>query len=382
MTSRPAYDAIIVGGGFFGCSIALHLRLKHGLERVAVIEREPQLMLRASLINQARIHQGHHYPRDFVTANRSRASFPRFAHRHRRAVFDAYDALYAVASRNSLVSAKQFVGMMRSIGASCEPASRRHVSLFDPAKIEAVYRVEEFAFDAVILAEEMRDDLDAAGVDVLLSTEVTHLKQDGQAWGVALSGSGRPAEELTADRIFECTYGRTGGLPGAPPARAKIKFELCEVCLVEPPKLLGGVGITIMDGPFFSCMPFPSAGLHSLTHVRWTPRQSWISSPGDGCDPYAVLARHDKTSNFVAMRADAARLVPVMADAVHARSLFEVKAVLVANEDNDGRPILIEGSPAKGGVMKVLGGKMDNVYDVLVRIDEMSEQKALEPEIQ
>lgn len=32
-----SYDAIVVGGGFYGCSIAIHLKKAHGLQNVAVI---------------------------------------------------------------------------------------------------------------------------------------------------------------------------------------------------------------------------------------------------------------------------------------------------------------------------------------------------------
>ena len=47
MNEREHYDAIVVGGGFFGCSLALHLRRKLGLE-VAVLEMGPAPMERAS----------------------------------------------------------------------------------------------------------------------------------------------------------------------------------------------------------------------------------------------------------------------------------------------------------------------------------------------
>ena len=34
---------------------------------------------------------------------------------------------------------------------------------------------------------------------------------------------------------------------------------------------LKNIGITVMDGPFFSIMPFGQTGLHSLTSVTFTP---------------------------------------------------------------------------------------------------------------
>ena len=52
------YDAIIIGGGFYGCCLALYLRSI--LENVLVLEREGGLLSRASFVNQARIHTGFH----------------------------------------------------------------------------------------------------------------------------------------------------------------------------------------------------------------------------------------------------------------------------------------------------------------------------------
>lgn len=51
----------------------------------------------------------------------------------------------------------------------------------------------------------------------------------------------------------------------------KIKYELCEIILCNVNEKLKNVGITVMDGPFFSIMPFGKTGYHSLTAVTFTP---------------------------------------------------------------------------------------------------------------
>lgn len=61
-------DAIIIGGGFYGAAIAIYLAKERGLKRIMLIEREPALLKRASYNNQARVHNGYHYPRSFTTA--------------------------------------------------------------------------------------------------------------------------------------------------------------------------------------------------------------------------------------------------------------------------------------------------------------------------
>jgi hypothetical protein len=50
-------------------------------------------------------------------------------------------------------------------------------------------------------------------------------------------------------------------------------------------------------------------------------------------------------------------------------SLFEVKTVLVKNEGDDGRPILFEKHFKLPGCYSILGGKIDNIYDVFEKLD-------------
>jgi glycine/D-amino acid oxidase-like deaminating enzyme len=362
------FDALIIGGGFFGCCIALHLR-ERGLARVGVAERGGRLLGRASYGNQARVHHGYHYPRDFTTAYRSRMNFRRWTERYRAAVDDTFVMLYAVARRNSLVTARQFAHMMSEIGAPCTPAPRRQAALFSPALVEAVFETEEYAFDADRLAAMLADDMERAGVEVMLDTTASVLSCGGG--GVRLGLDGPAGQRSVGARMaFNTTYGMLAHVPGTPPVSTGIKYEIAEICLVEPPPELRGFGVTLMDGPFFSCMPFPARGLHSFTHVRYTPHVWWTEETAPGRDPYAFLDSYPRVTSFGDMQRDASLFLPALERAAYRDSIFEVKVVLVANEQNDGRPILVEGDPAAGGVVTVLGGKLDNIFDVLSVIDE------------
>src|SRR6266496_2767456 len=73
------WDAVVIGGGFYGASLALELKSR--LERVLLLEREARLLRRASYVNQARVHNGYHYPRSVLTALRSRHNYVRFRER-------------------------------------------------------------------------------------------------------------------------------------------------------------------------------------------------------------------------------------------------------------------------------------------------------------
>jgi hypothetical protein len=66
---------------------------------------------------------------------------------------------------------------------------------------------------------------------------------------------------------------------------------------------------------------------------------------------------------------DSGRYVPSLCKAKYVDSLFEVKTVLVKNEGDDGRPILFEKHPSLPNLFSLLGGKIDNIYDILEKMN-------------
>lgn len=116
------HDAVIIGGGFYGAAIAIYRR-SVAWKRIALVEREPALLTRASYNNRARVHNGYHYPRSFTTAYRSRINLPRFVRDWPAAVHQDFTKLYAIARRNSKVTAKQFERFCREIGAKIQRAA-------------------------------------------------------------------------------------------------------------------------------------------------------------------------------------------------------------------------------------------------------------------
>jgi glycine/D-amino acid oxidase-like deaminating enzyme len=360
------YDAIVIGGGFYGAAIAIYLKTQRGFSSVALIECESGLLRRASYNNQARVHNGYHYPRSFTTAFRSRVNLPRFVRDYPATVKRDFTKLYAIARRNSNVTARQFERFCREIGAKLEPAPDAMRALFEPHLIEAVFLGEEYAFDACKLAEWARQELDECGVEVHLNTRVCAIRkmQDG----LSVECEGATTEVFNCRYVFNCTYSRlnqfTDTFPGT---QAKLKHEITEMALMKAPLALANIGVTVMDGPFFSMMPFPARGLHTLSHVRYTPHMHWNDQRD--IDPYQKLNDYERTTRVDRMVRDVGRYLPAVLDAKYVDSLFEVKTVLVKNEGDDGRPILFEKHPELPGCYSVLGGKIDNVYDVLEKLD-------------
>ncbi len=364
------YDYIVIGGGFYGCCLALYLRSIS--TRVLVVEAGPRLMNRASRVNQARVHSGFHYPRSAATAVKSMLLHRRFLADFREAVVDDFQMLYAIARRRSKVTAKKFHRMYRDMGAPIEPAMPNHRALFDTDMVEDVFACHEVAFNHAILGRQVAARMAEAGIEIRLETELIGLA-DHRSGVVARLSDG---SEVSARYAFNVTYAQVNavlakaGLPGA-----RLKHEVAELALIEPPRELDKIGVTVMDGPFFSAMPYPSEQLYSLTHVRYTPHESWPDNPL-ARDPYRHLAGLDPDTRYAFMLRDAQRYLPCLAGARYRRSIYDVKTILIQNEADDGRPILYHRKPNDSRVISIVGGKIDNIYDLFEAVKDTAPEFA------
>jgi glycine/D-amino acid oxidase-like deaminating enzyme len=358
--------AVVIGGGFYGVNIALYLA-EQNIGQVVLLERENSLLSRASYNNQARVHNGYHYPRSFTTAYRSRINLPRFVEDWPSAVKKDFTKLYAIARNNSKVTANQFARFCKEIGAKIEPAAE-FSHLFNNRLIERSFLVEEYAFDSSVLAEWANSQLELAGVEVLLNATVTEIQKQQSGLMVTYEHD-QSIQKISTTKVFNCTYSGLNQFGGDfSSTHTKLKHEVTEMALMQMPDSLKNIGITVMDGPFFSMMPFPARGLHTLSHVRYTPHFNWLDEKG--VNPYEKLASYEKHTRVDRMVRDVQRYIPEVVKAEYRDSLFEVKTILVKNETDDGRPILFEESPNLPGLYSVLGGKIDNIYDVLERLNE------------
>ena len=66
---------------------------------------------------------------------------------------------------------------------------------------------------------------------------------------------------------------------------------------------------------------------------------------------------------------DASRYLPIIQKSKYIKSFFEVKTILQKNEGNDGRPILYEKNQEMDGFFSILGGKIDNIYDIFEKVN-------------
>ncbi|MDR2892130.1 MAG: FAD-binding oxidoreductase [Deltaproteobacteria bacterium] len=366
-------EIVIIGGGFFGLYLAEFFALKK--HRILLLEQEDSLMRRASYHNQARVHNGYHYPRSILTALRSHTSFSRFISEFKGSVYADFDKYYGVGRPLGKITAKQFLKFCEKVGIPWEPAPSKIKELTNPRLVEEIFTVKEVAFDANKLTKYMTERLEALPVEI--KTGVMALEVKPLCKGLALKFQNCVTGEISetkADHVFNCTYSHMNKiLCGSGIEIIPLKHEITEMCLVDVPDVLRNTGITIMCGPFFSVMPFPPVpSTHSFSHVRYTPHFDWHEKTTGHtyAEPDIFLKEYKQASAWQHIKRDAARYMPVLAGCFYRDSLWEVKSILPRSETDDSRPILFKPNHGLQGLHCVLGGKIDNVYDVVEAISE------------
>ena len=157
----------------------------------------------------------------------------------------------------------------------------------------------------------------------------------------------------------------------------QIKYELCEIILCKPSEQLKDIGITVMDGPFFSIMPFGKTGLHSLTAVTFTPhitsydaRPSFSCQNGmeGSCSPENLgncsTCPNKPESAWPYMSHLADKYMKPEYAYTYVESLYSMKPILKSSEVDDSRPTAIRVMSANPTFVSVLSGKINTVYDL------------------
>ena len=364
------WDKIIVGAGLYGLYAAEQCGARG--QRVLVLEKDPGPFMRATYINQARVHMGYHYPRSYSTAIKSAGYFERFCRDYGFCLLTEFDQVYATSAHFSWTNAEQFRKFCAAAHIRCDDVSPE--KYFNPGQCDGAFLTTEYTYDAQILKKHFLEKLAALpNVTIAYSHKPESVQRAGSVWQVR-------AGDITAEAPFllNATYAGVNELHamlGFEPFA--IKYELCEIILCTVDERLKNTGVTVMDGPFFSLMPFGRTGLHSLTSVTFTPHvTSYDSLPtfacqgrSGGCCRPGDLANCDSCparpeSAWPMMSQLARKYLRKEYGFAYSHSLFSMKPILKASEIDDSRPTVIRQYTGDPTFVSVLSGKINTVYDL------------------
>lgn len=367
-------DKIIIGAGLYGLYSALFCA-KRG-EKVTVLEYDNAPFKRATYINQARVHMGYHYPRSYSTAIKSAGYFERFNQDYGFCVHSKFDQVYATSDAFSWTNAEQFKKFCEVAKIRCDEVPVE--KYFNEEMCDGAFLTEEYTYDAQILKKYFMDELkNYSNVEVRYNVRILEIKKCESLYEVKLSNG----EKLYSGFILNSTYASInqmiGKCHGIKNEKFGIKYELCEIILCEVNEKLKSTGITVMDGPFFSIMPFGKAGLHSLTSVTFTPHMaSFEKVPTFPCQKeskgFCSVEQLGNCNDCVAKPETAWSYMSSLARKYlreefgfqYKESLFSMKPILKASEIDDSRPTVIKVHTIAPTFVSVLSGKINTVYDL------------------
>lgn len=369
-------DKIIIGAGLYGLYAALYCGKKG--QKVTVLEMEKAPFTRATYINQARVHMGYHYPRSLSTAMKSAGYFKRFVEDYGFCIHDSFDQVYATSSHFSWTDAKEFKKFCQSADIPCLdlPAER----YFKEGLCDGAFLTKEYTYDAHILRDYLLEELGKlSNVELLFSKEITRIVKQSDCYEVYAGAQ----ECYKAPFVLNATYASVNQVldkvEGIETQDFGLKYELCEIILCSVDESLKGIGLTVMDGPFFSIMPFGKTGYHSLTSVTFTPHKtSYAAMPEFPCMKEGIcMDRWLGNCNDCPAKPESAwEYMSTLARKymrdeyafTYESSLFSMKPILKASEIDDSRPTLIRRlEPERDAAttfISVLSGKINTVYDL------------------
>ncbi|OJU12359.1 MAG: amino acid oxidase [Clostridiales bacterium 43-6] len=364
------YDKIIIGAGLYGLYSALFCGRRG--EKVVVLEYDEEPFMRASYINQARVHMGYHYPRSFSTAIKSAGYFNRFNEDYASCINTEFEKVYATSSNFSWTNQDQFIKFCKTAQIQCDELSPNQY--FKGDMCDGTFMTKEYTYDAKILKRYLLCELrNYPNVKLAYSVRIADIKKD-----TAFTLTTGSREQYEAGFLLNATYASTNqiiSMLGYEPF--KIKYELCEIILCNVSEKLRNIGITVMDGPFFSIMPFGKTGYHSLTSVTFTPHKTSYSSLPDfpcmkGNESYCSPAQlgncntcvNKPQSAWVYMSNMARKYLKEEYRFSYEKSLFSIKPILMASEIDDSRPTVIKQHCTNPTFVSVLSGKINTVYDL------------------
>lgn len=364
------FDKIILGGGIYGLYAATTCVRKG--QHILVLEYDKEPFLRASYINQARVHNGYHYPRSFATASKSASYFRRFHEDFGFCINSSFKQIYATSKESSWTNAQQFKKFCDAASIYCEEIDVN--KYFNSNVCDGAFLTEEDTYDAQKLKEFFIKELNKnKNVCIKYGTRIKSFESDGEYFKIRTGTNAYKSKfvlNATYASINQLLYLLNYDL-------FQIKYEICEIILCKASESLRELGITVMDGPFFSVMPFGMTQMHSLTSVMSTPHESCFTSlPQFQCMEKSKgkcdFLHLDNCNNchlkpktaYPYMRALSMKYLNPIYDFKYKSSLFSVKPILLESEIDDSRPTVIKIHSVKPTFISVLSGKVNTIYDL------------------
>ncbi|MEI0565105.1 FAD-dependent oxidoreductase [Brachyspira pulli] len=366
------YDYIIIGTGIYGLYSADILSQKYKNLKILILEKDKEAFSRASYVNQARLHNGYHYPRSLHTAIKCSHYFDKFVKDYEFAIIKNFTKIYAVSSKFGMSTPDNFEYFCDN--ANIPYKKINELQFFNKNLVDACYETKEYAIDTLKIKKYYLEKLNEnKNITIMYDDYIREVCIKNDSWHLILNSN----KTLETQFVINTSYASINSILKIFNLNTiPIKFELSEMILCEAPNNLKGFGITLMDGPFFSIMPFNQNGMYSLYSVRYSPHKFSMSElPTFSCQEKSptcnglfldncTFCKVRPDSSWIHMKQLAKKYLKKELLPEFKESILTIKALMQSSSTSDSRPVIIKKDREKPGFITILGGKLNTIYEL------------------
>jgi len=346
-TKKP--KVAIIGGGIFGVNCAIELSKFYD---VTIFERNTDIMLEASFVNQYRHHWGYHYPRSDKTVQDIRNAINDFEKLYNGAIVREFPTYYAVAKSGSKTSAEEFIKFCHkhklpfTLEYPDENFLNREKISLSLKTFEPIYNydlLKKIVYSYVKKSPDLK---------IKFNTEIMGGKIDknGTKSLVIMDSNDNKHAEIF-DYVINTTYANYNkfskwfGFPIKP-----VRIDLVEALIVKLP--LPKISLAVMDGPFTNLVPTSKNNIFTLVHIKESILERYVPKSG--------IPRAKKRSKTMVKETlqKSKEWFPILEKAEVVDVRYVLRAVNANREYDDARPsdVAYHGF----GCWSILGGKIVN----------------------
>ena len=349
------YDNVVIGGGIFGCLCAIELSKLN--KEVILVEQKDNLMNGASSNNTNRLHLGYHYPRDLNTALQCQKGFELFLNEYFDCILHSIDNIYCISSTDSKVSSQEYQKFCELAGLEFDDFTNKKL----PEKInnvDCIINTKEVIYDCYELAKIVIAKLNKQNINYRTNSKVTKVDELEDKFKIKIGN-----KEIYTKSIINSTYANYNsfhndlGLP-----KRIYQYELTVVPIIKWRSKKDPLGITLMDGAFFSVLPHGKSGNYTLYHVDYSVFERIIAEkpPSEWDNPFDIVKEKNAKITYQKMILSISKWLPSIVSSEYVGYLSTVRMVLKNVEDTDARPSLMESMPTKNCFLNLFSGKIDH----------------------
>lgn len=260
----------IIGAGAFGSLIALEASKKY---KIDLFESNREIMLEATANNLNRVHAGYHYPRDIITTVQSKESYGLFCKKFKECINKNFKNYYLISKINSRVSSKKYLNFMEK--------NELKYNLINPnnffcstKNIELITQVDEYVYDISLFRNKVKKLLENQNINLKLSNKVTNIKKNNKEFVITSSKNIYEGYDYVINTSYK-NFNYINNLIQKNEI-SKIKYQYTFSSIVKFDNA-DKFGITLLDGKFFTILPFGMTDSHLLYDVDNSVINSRIS---------------------------------------------------------------------------------------------------------